>query len=106
FRSVADRHFNFLGGGGGGEGGDDVVEGRVPEADDLQQPRGGVEAVVEAVPAVVEAQVAAELAAHRRTGLGDLVAHVGVAGLPHHRAPTVATHEVMQATRALYVDTL
>src|SRR5690606_17370831 len=101
---VADRHFNFLGGDGGGEGGDDVVEGLLPEADDLQQPRGGVEAVVEAVPAVVEEQVAAELAAHRRTGLGDLVAHVGVAGLPHHRAPTVAAHEVLQAPRALDVE--
>src|SRR3546814_17873023 len=58
--------------------------------EDLQQPRGGVDAVVEAVPALAEEEVAAHLTGKLGLGLANLRLDQRMTGLPHQRAAAVA----------------
>src|SRR3546814_20086888 len=71
--------------------------------DDLQQARGGIDAVVEAVPAFGEEEVAAHLAGQLGLDLAHLRLDQRVPGLPHHRAAAVAQDVALQATAALDV---
>ena len=55
----------------------------------FEQPRAGVQAVVEAVPALLEEDVAAHLAGQRRAGLLQLGLDQRMAGFPHQRLAAV-----------------
>ena len=70
---------------------------------DLEQPRAGVEAVVEAVPALLEERVAAHLAGERRADFLHLALDQRVAGLPQQRHAAVARDPRLQVARRLDV---
>ena len=83
--------------------GEQLGDGLAGAAEDLEQPRAGVDRVVEAEVALREEDVAAHLAAEQRARLPHLGLDQRVAGLPHDAAARRAARCRRTALRALHL---
>ena len=72
-------------------------------AEDLEQARAGIQAVVEAVPAVLVEDVAAHLAGQRRAGLLQARLDQRMPGARHHRHAAARAHIAGQVAGAFHV---